>query len=578
MVAAKTPTPVLLIEDDPADADLVVRFLHRFAPVRYQVTLVFSVAHGVAQLERSAFEAVVLNLGVPDAFELNGLRRIQEARADVPVIVSIGNDDHDLALRAVQAGAQDCLIKRRPYCQLLARAISYAIERKRTERVIHSLAYHDGLTGLPNRLLLHDRICRALAQARRHEQLFALLYIDVDEFKEFNDTLGHDGGDTVLKVVADRLREAVRSTDTVARVGGDEFIVLLGQLDRPSDAAVVAAKVQASLARPFDLAGRAVSIPASIGVAVWPHDGDSADHLLENADAAMYRAKHGSRGGTYRFYSKDMDAADTAQLDGAEMMWRAFERGQFQLYYQPIIDLRDGRISAVEALLRRVNPAGVPQCAAEFITEAEANRLIIPIGEWVMREAIRQFGCWQRDGFSVGRVCVNISSCELTGGHLPRLVSTTVEAYHRRLHLGVEIREGSVQLNQRRAITILQELHAMGVHIAVDDFGMASLDHLRRFPADAVKLAPSFVSNVAQEKSARTIVQGIIQVVHGMGKEVVAEGVETEDQLSCLIDSGCDQAQGHFFSTALTPAEIPAVLKRRITKLGVSSPGKVTSP
>jgi diguanylate cyclase (GGDEF)-like protein len=285
---------VLLIERDPGSAARIARSLERPA-AHWRLTHAASVPEAVAILEHAAFDAVVLDIGFAPA-GLDGLRRIREASPAAPIVVCAGREEPELAFHAMAEGAQDWVPEAWRDGARLERSIRYAIARKRSERAIRELAYHDALTGLPNRLLLHDRISRAIAHGRRHRQSFAVLYVDVDDFKEINDSFGHGGGDVVLKVIAGRLRDAVRSTDTVARLGGDEFIVLLSELTSPGDAAVVADKIQGWVARPCPLNGASASISASIGIAVWPEDGDGAEQLVERADFAMYEAKRNRAG------------------------------------------------------------------------------------------------------------------------------------------------------------------------------------------------------------------------------------------------------------------------------------------
>ena len=433
-------------------------------------------------------------------------------------------------------------------------------ERKRTERQIHQLAYYDALTGLPNREQFRKRTERALCAARRNSQRLALIFLDLDEFKYINDTLGHDAGDELLCNIADYLQHSIRASDLVAklntedasqaslsRLGGDEFTILLPDLGQTEVAAKVAERVLDQLRRPIKIQGKEFFITASLGIALYPDDADSVDTLLKNADIAMYHAKQGGKN-SYRFYAKHMDERVQARLSMESKLKRALEREELYLHYQAKVEIATGRITGVEALLRWRNAEMGLVSPARFIPVAEETGLIVRIGEWVLETACRQAQSWPQAGLVLGNIAVNVSSHQFRRGRLIETVEQTLASTGWDAQsLELELTESVIMENAEETIRVLNQLKAMGVTLSVDDFGTgySSMAYLKRFPLDIVKIDRSFVSDIITDPNDATIVRAVIALARGLNLTSIAEGVETEQQLDFLRDHGCDQIQGY---------------------------------
>jgi diguanylate cyclase (GGDEF)-like protein/PAS domain S-box-containing protein len=425
-------------------------------------------------------------------------------------------------------------------------------ERKRAEEQIEYQAYHDALTGLPNRRLFRDRLTVALAHSRRLQSTLAVMFLDLDRFKYVNDTLGHSLGDELLKAVAARLHAALREEDSIARMGGDEFTVLLPELNNPEDAASVAQKLLEAVGQPMRIDETELFITTSIGIALFPNDGDSAEMLLKNADHAMYRAKDAGRN-SYQMFTEAMNSRALERLSMENNLRHALERGELALHYQPQFHLATNRITGVEALLRwkDIEPT-------EFIPIAEETRLIVPIGEWVLREACRRAKAWQLEGHAGLRMAVNLSPRQFQHSDLPLLLAGALEESGLAPgDLELEITESTAMQNTDRTIATLRRLREMGLRIAIDDFGTghSSLNYLRSFPIDTVKIDQEFVHEIESSAADRAIVSAVIGMARGLGLRVVAEGVETEGQLAFLRAEGCDEVQG--FLLGVPAPELP---------------------
>ena len=431
-------------------------------------------------------------------------------------------------------------------------------ERRRFEQKLSEMASFDTLTGLPNRNLLNDRLGQALAHAGRSGSMMAVGFVDLDRFKVINDTLGHDAGDELLKEIARRLAGCLRSSDTVARQGGDEFVVVITDMARPEDASPVAQKLLDVLAPPVTLKGREVVPGASIGFALYPQDGDTLQALLMSADKAMYAAKQAGRG-QYRFFDPEMNRAAADWLEVGAELHHALERDEFELHYQPKVDLRSGAITGVEALLRWRSPDLGLVSPAKFIPILEETGLILEVGEWVIARACRQARLWQEQGLPPLRIAVNLSPRQFQQRDLAERIRTLIDQPDfRPEYLELEITESMVMQNVERAIATLEDLRRIGVHLAIDDFGTgySSLAVLKRFPVDCLKVDRSFVRDIPDDADDMAITRSVIALAHSMGLSVVAEGVETEAQRGFLVESGCDEMQGFLFSKPLPAAEL----------------------
>jgi diguanylate cyclase (GGDEF)-like protein/PAS domain S-box-containing protein len=460
----------------------------------------------------------------------------------------------------------------------VANILAVAIERRNAEERLAYLAQFDALTGLPNRHLFHDRLLQTMAGARRSGRPMAVLYADLDRFKLVNDTQGHGAGDKLLKKAAERLLQCVRSGDTVGRFGGDEFAAVLSDLARPGDASLVAQKIIEALAQPFDLDGYETYVSASVGITLFPSDGEEAGTLIMNADSAMYRAKEQGRN-TYQYFTREMNerALARSQMDAA--LRRAIERKEFLLHYQPKVDLATGSICGFEALLRWQHPERGMVSPVEFIPVLEDTGLIVPVGEWVLREVCEQIQTWDRAGLAVLPVAVNLSARQFQQKDLESSVRGILKASGVDPSLvQIELTESLLMIEPEAAARTLRGLKEAGVTISVDDFGTgySSLAYLKRFPIDALKIDRAFIREVTTNPEDAAITLAIIGLAHSLKLKVVAEGVETEGQLNFLSQHACDEMQGFYFARPAAPSECEAML-RQGRRLDLSAEGAPTN-
>ncbi len=676
---------ILLVEDNPGDARLIELLFAEAAEAGWigdlQLVREATLKGALDRLDVEEFDAALLDLSLPDAHGRETFVRLQESATNLPVVALTGLDDERLAGDLVAAGAQDYLIKGQVDGRSLARALRYAVERKRAEeklrlaakvfeialegilvadanqaiisvnraffditgfsekdvvgrrvfaeadvqdgffnrvwatlagaehwqgeglcrrrgaddfpvwlnvnavkdaqgRVTHHvaafnditelkrseerlrhIAHHDALTGLPNRILFHDRLDQALAHSRRHKTLTAVLFIDLDRFKIINDTLGHRSGDELLKRAAERLRGCVREVDTVARLGGDEFAIVLGDLAAREDAAVVARKVLQTLGRPYELEVQEVFVTTSIGIALYGEGVEDESSLLEHADVAMYHAKRSGRN-SFCFYSPQMNAMSQQRLALETDLRRALEREEFLLHYQPQVDPASNEVIGFEALLRWQHPERGLIAPGEFISLLEETGLILPVGEWVLRTACGQCRQWLDQGLGWLRIGVNLSARQLWQEDFPaRVTSALADTGLPAELLELELTESIVMENAEEAAKVLDQLKALGVRIALDDFGTgaSSLGYLKHFPIDTLKISSAFIFEVDDEADA-AIAAAVIALARNMRMTSIAEGVETRNQLDFLRRERCDSIQGFLFGRPVPAETVPDVL------------------
>jgi diguanylate cyclase (GGDEF)-like protein/PAS domain S-box-containing protein len=450
--------------------------------------------------------------------------------------------------------------------------------RAMAPQMTHS-AEHDFLTGLPNGSLLNDRISQAIASARRHGNHIAVLFLDLDGFKHINDSLGHQIGDKLLQSVATRLADCVRDPDTVSRQGGDEFVVLLSELQQAEDAGVTARRMLQVAAEPSSIDHHDLHVTASIGISVYPDDGLDAETLIKNADTAMYQAKENGRQG-YQFFMPAMNAraVERQSLEGG--LRRALERQEFALHYQPTINLKTGAITGAEALLRWTHPTRGSVPPVQFIPVAEACGLILPIGAWVLREACRQAQAWVDAGLPAMTMAVNVSALEFQDENfLKNVFAVLSETGLDPRSLELELTESALMKHAASAASILKALRDRGVQVAIDDFGTgySSLSYLRKFPLDALKIDRSFVSQISTAGGDTTIVTAVIAVARPLGLRVIAEGAETTEDVAFLRANRCDEAQGYYFSRPVPPQQFAKLLETGIPETDCVSGRAVNS-
>ena len=475
------------------------------------------------------------------------LGRIVERNATEAALLA-ANQDAEKSAEAARAAMEEI--------QAANRAIRDGEERLRVQ------ANYDSLTKLPNRTLFMDRLSHSLSRGRRDNSQIAVLFLDLDRFKKVNDTLGHSAGDRLLQEAARRLTSCVRETDTVARLGGDEFTVILPDLRNTHNTELVARKMLRCLAEPFVIDGAEMLVTGSLGITVFPDDGGDAETLLKNADTAMYKSKEDGRN-TFRFFTAKMNAEALEYLELENALRHAIEREQFILHYQPIIDLKTGRVTSAEALLRWDHPERGIVAPTEFIPLAEDTGMIVPIGEWVFRTACDQMERWRDIGLSSLHVSVNLSARQSRDIAFKDMIHRILkETGADPKNITLEITESMFMEEDHRALAILSEFRTMGINLSLDDFGTgySSLGYLKRFPVNILKIDRSFVVDIGKDTESQGLVEAIIAMAHSQNMKVIAEGAETEEQVAFLRSRECDEVQGFYFSQALPAEEFTAYI------------------
>ncbi len=556
---------VLLVEDNPGDARLVEIMLNEIQPNPVILHHVSSLTAAQDYLQSNSIDLVLLDLSLPDSQGLDCINKIQLLNSSLAIIILTGLDDQDFAIKTMQQGAQDYLVKGEGDGHLMLRAIHYAIERKQIEQRLTMLAHFDSLTNVANREYFNITFTRAIEQAKRRNQVLGLMFLDLDHFKEINDTLGHLLGDKLLVEVANILKSCVRYTDFIARLGGDEFVIFLEDIKTAKTTVNIAEKILTTLSRPVNLANNEVFISSSIGITLFPDDGTNVNDLLKHADVAMYKAKDKGRN-NYQFYTSELNTKIIQAIDLKNDLRGAIGRNELSLFYQPKINIIDNKIVGAEALLRWQHPVRGRVPPNDFIPIAEQSGLIIDIGKWVIVEAIKQTKKWQENLFPDFSMAINLSVKQFHNRELvdfidKELARSAINAST----IELEITESLLMEKSEQEQDILRELSEKGFKISMDDFGTgySSLSYLKRFTIDVLKIDRSFISDVMSNQDDAEIVKAIIVMAHALKLTVVAEGVESEEQMTFLKQLKCDQTQGFLVSKPIPALEFEQLFRQR---------------
>ncbi len=557
------------MEDNPADARLVREALASAPRFQFDVEHARNLDTALAAIAARPFDAVLLDLGLPESDGIDTLKRVRGIAAELPIVVFTGLDDEETGLRAVTDGAQGYLVKGEADPRVLSRSLRHAIERHRmvaeldaARRREHHMATHDALTALPNRQLLFDLLGTTMAYCSRYGLWAAVLFIDLDGFKGVNDTLGHDAGDRVLQLVAERLKAAIRTSDTVARLGGDEFIVLLSNMQRTQDAFIVARTILQDLSQPYPLRDERVTLTPSIGIGIYPGDGASAEALVRSADSAMYSAKrHG--GATYEFFS-GLTAIHHERRFESGALRRALQAGELRLYYQPQVEAQTGRIRGAEALLRWHHPELGVLGPRTFLDLAETDGIRRELAAFTLHAACDQVRGWMGGGYPDVRLAVNLAPGDLRDPAFPGAVASALSASGvppERLEL--EVPPSAVSQDAAAGVRSLAPLRRAGLRVSLDACGLlpAWQQMLEAFPADAVKVDASLVRGLGRDARETAAVAAILGAAGAAGMETVGASVETQHQLDALRRQNCLRVQGYYYSQALPAADFGQILR-----------------
>jgi len=564
----------------------------------FEVDSAFQGQEGLARVEQALrdgrpYAMAFVDMRMPPGWDgLETIERLWVVDPDVQIVICSAHTDYDWTEVVARLNNSDkLLVVKKPFEAIEVLQCANALTRKwQNERIVRRqvegleqvvtartqglenankqlryLATHDALTGLPNRVLMDDRISQSIGVAHRLEQVFAVLMLDLDRFKMVNDSLGHRAGDELLKEVSLRLKSVVREVDSVTRLGGDEFVVIVAPGSEPNAAHQVAARIIEAMRPPVRIADVEIHTSASVGIAFYPNDGADIETLLARADAAMYSAKERGRNAVQCFMP-GMDTATQEKMRLENDMRIALEQNQFELHYQPKVNTATGVMHGAEALLRWHHPVRGAIPPAEFIPIAEESGLIESLGGWVVREACLQARAWQDQGLPPIRVAVNLSPSQFRQGNIVAIIREALQdARLEPQFLEVELTESTVMSDPEESIVILEELSGMGVLVSVDDFGTgySSMSYLRRLPIDKLKIDRSFISEVASRSEDALIVRAIVSLAHSLRLKVVAEGVESPEQLEFLKTLGCDQYQGYYYSAALSASQFEELARSR---------------
>jgi diguanylate cyclase (GGDEF)-like protein len=541
---------ILFIDREHGEYLLIADLLSQVRHVNYELVWCNQLESALPQILSNEFDVVLLDFFWGDVSVRDVLNAAKVQANKTPIVVMTDEMDIEVDRDVIRAGAADYLIKGQIDHQLLERTLRYAIERKQTEQHLAHLAHYDQLTDIPNRILFRDRLEHAIHLANREKTTFALMFIDLNGFKQVNDNFGHDAGDAIIRICAERLSSCMRRSDSVARIGGDEFTLLLTHIENHTDIAHIAEKIMQLIAEPAEINGYEVVVGCSIGIALFPHAGRDAESLLKNADMAMYKAKQ-KEGSSFCFFTDVMNKDVHRQLRLEAQLRKALKKGQFFLQYQPRVNVETNEIVALESLLRWDNPDSGVLNASEFIATAEDTGLIIAIGYWAIRQACEDLKKIHAQ-FGAGLVMsVNLSMRQFKDERLVHEIAAIFEDLNVQAgDVELELGESAFMENIDLVSLCMRPLAFFGINFALDNFGTGSSSfiHLQRLPITSVKLASRLLRELERNASDRRLVAAMINLAHNLGKIVVSDGVETVEQMTWLREAGCQQMQGYYFA------------------------------
>jgi len=555
---------IIIADDDPS---ILLLLRHILTSDNYDVTEARSGMEAIELCREFNYDLAIFDFVMPDVDGISACREITFQISNPPPVLIITSLDDDASIsNAFDAGAIDYITK----------PINWSVFKQRVKRIVESeknrqkvkrLEFHDALTGLPNRTLLLDRLESATLRAQRNKSMMALLMVDIDNLKLINETLGHNNGDKVISSVATRLQKKIRDTDTLSRSGGDEFNLIIENIQKLEDVGLMAEKFSRTIEHSMTIMDQDIHIKASIGISIYPQDGTDIGSLLSNADSALYRAKE-KGGNTYEFYSPELGKKARRRLELENNLRRALDNDELVVYYQPKVDLITGEASGMEALVRWNHPQQGIIPPDEFIPIAEETGLIIQLGQQVIEKSCSQFKYWQNKKIPVTNISINVSARQFKEQDLVTLLQKTLQKHQLdATHIELELTESTLLKNENQAESILNQLHNMGVKISIDDFGTgyASLSYLKRLPIDIIKIDKSFIDGILHDPDDIAIVNAIFGLAKGFEIKLVAEGIETAGQLKKITELGIDYGQGYFWSPPL-PAEQYAALLEKLNR------------
>lgn len=560
----RTRIRVLMVEDNPGDVYLAREMLRSAGEERFDLLTANRVRTALEILAESPVDAVLLDLSLPDEHGLDTLKTLRDANDAVPIVVLSGHEDEQTAFSALQNGAQDFLVKGTITGHLLSRSIFYAMTRKEMESQLKHMSFHDALTGLPNRTLFYEQMNRSIEWADRFRKQMALLSIDVDNFKAVNESHGHLAGDILLREAAQRLRRFVRKTDTVARMGGDEFAVILENVTDPHDLSEVVRKLAEDLEVAYPLPSGPITVSFSVGISLYPLDGSTEEELIRKADRAMHQAKE-TGPNQFRFYNSGMEQEEKSRRQGREAVSAAMRNGELFLCYQPKVNLRTGNILGFEALVRWNHPKLGVRLPNEFLPDVQGTDTVVELGDWVLEQAIVQMERWISKGIDLP-VSVNVDVLQLKKPDFADKIKHLLVSHPSVLpaNLELEILETTAMEDFQSTRAILESAHALGVRLALDDFGTgySSLSHLKNLPVDTLKIDQSFVVSMLERREDMAIIESVASLGHIFDISVVAEGLERRECGIMLVRLGCEQAQGFAIAEPMPSDKVPDWIRR----------------